>query len=65
MITLLPVLISGFSGGATRGLIGYLKHQYSYKNVGFDLKLFYRNDVFVWRSGCFSCYSDRSINDIL
>lgn len=40
MITLLPVLISGFGGGATRGLIGYLKHQYSYKNVGFDLKYF-------------------------
>jgi hypothetical protein len=40
MITLLPILISGFGGGATRGLIGYLKHQYSYKNVGFDLKYF-------------------------
>jgi len=40
MITLLPVLISGFGGGATRGLIGYLKHQYSYKNVGFDLRYF-------------------------
>ena len=40
MITLLPVLISGFGGGATRGLIGYLKHQYSYKNVGFDIKYF-------------------------
>ncbi len=40
MITLLPVLISGFGGGATRGLIGYLKHQYSYKNVGFDVKYF-------------------------
>ena len=40
MITLFPILISGFRGGATRGLIGYLKHQYSYKNVGFDLRYF-------------------------
>ena len=40
MITFLPVLIGGFIGGATRGLIGYLKHQYSYKNVGFDWKYF-------------------------
>lgn len=40
MITIIPILISGFGGGATRGLIGYLKHQYSYKNVGFDWKYF-------------------------
>ncbi|MDK2948966.1 MAG: hypothetical protein PWQ56_131 [Patescibacteria group bacterium] len=40
MITLFPILIGGFGGGATRGLIGYLKHQYSYKNVGFDLGYF-------------------------
>ena len=40
MITFLPVLIGGFGGGAVRGLVGYLKHQYSYKNVGFDWKYF-------------------------
>ena len=34
------ILISGFSGGAIRGLIGYIKHQYSYKNVGFNIAYF-------------------------
>jgi hypothetical protein len=33
-------LIAGFGGGALRGIIGYLKHQYDYKNVGFDTKYF-------------------------
>ncbi len=34
------ILIAGFGGGAIRGLLGFIKHQYSYKNVGFDLKYF-------------------------
>lgn len=34
------ILISGFGGGAVRGLIGYIKHQYSYKNVGFNFPYF-------------------------
>jgi hypothetical protein len=34
------ILIAGFGGGAVRGLIGFLKHQYSYKKVEFDLKYF-------------------------
>ena len=33
-------LIAGFGGGLLRGVIGYLKHQYDYKNVGFDTKYF-------------------------
>ncbi|MDD3085317.1 MAG: hypothetical protein PHU32_05525 [Candidatus ainarchaeum sp.] len=41
MITILPILISGFGGGLLRGIIGYLKHQYSYKNVKFDLPYFF------------------------
>jgi len=40
MIGFLYILIGGFGGGAIRGLVGYLKHQYSYKNVGFDVKYF-------------------------
>lgn len=35
------LLVAGFGGGMLRGCIGYLKHQYSYKNVGFDLPYFY------------------------
>lgn len=34
------ILIAGFGGGAVRGLVGFIKHQFSYKNVGFDIKYF-------------------------
>lgn len=34
------ILIAGFGGGAVRGLIGYIKHQFAYKNVGFHLPYF-------------------------
>jgi len=36
----LSILISGFGGGATRGLVGFIKHQYSYKNVKFEIPYF-------------------------
>ena len=36
----LQTLIAGFGGGAVRGLVGFVKHQFSYKNVGFDLPYF-------------------------
>ena len=36
----LAILIAGFGGGAIRGLVGFLKHQFSYKNVGFKLPYF-------------------------
>lgn len=34
------ILAAGFGGGVVRGLVGFVKHQYSYKNVGFDLPYF-------------------------
>jgi len=34
------ILIAGFGGGVVRGLVGFIKHQYSYKNVGFNLPYF-------------------------
>ena len=34
------ILIGGFGGGAVRGLMGFIKHQYSYKNVQFELPYF-------------------------
>lgn len=37
----IQLLIAGFGGGMIRGIIGYLKHQYSYKNVKFDLPYFF------------------------
>ncbi len=36
----LIILTAGFGGGAIRGLVGFIKHQYSYKNVGFNLPYF-------------------------
>jgi len=36
----LQILIAGFGGGMIRGLVGFIKHQYSYKNVGFNLPYF-------------------------
>ena len=35
------LLVAGFFGGVVRGLVGFLKHQLSYKNVPFDLKYFF------------------------
>jgi len=35
------ILIAGFGGGIVRGLVGFVKHQYSYKNVGFNLPYFF------------------------
>jgi len=37
----IPVLIAGFIGGAIRGIFGFVKHQYSYKNVGFKAPYFF------------------------
>jgi len=38
---MLSVLIAGFVGGAVRGLVGFIKHQFSYKNVGFNPSYFF------------------------
>lgn len=34
------LVLSGFFGGVLRGLVGFIKHQFSYKNVPFNLKYF-------------------------
>lgn len=36
----ISILIAGFGGGVIRGLVGFIKHQYAYKNVGFNLPYF-------------------------
>jgi hypothetical protein len=36
----ISILIAGFGGGAVRGLVGFIKHQFAYKNVGFKLSYF-------------------------
>ena len=34
------IFIAAFGGGTIRGLVGFIKHQFSYKNVGFNLPYF-------------------------
>ena len=36
----LPFFIAGFGGGVVRGIVGFIKYQFSYKNVQFDLPYF-------------------------
>jgi len=37
----LPILIAGFGSGVIRGLVGFIKHQFAYKNVSFNLPDFW------------------------
>lgn len=41
MLYYLFILIAGFGGGATRGIVGFIKHQFSYKNVEFNFPYFF------------------------
>ncbi|PIS39728.1 MAG: hypothetical protein COT33_00390 [Candidatus Nealsonbacteria bacterium CG08_land_8_20_14_0_20_38_20] len=34
------ILIASFGGGTVRGLVGFIKHQFAYKNVKFELNYF-------------------------
>jgi hypothetical protein len=36
----LSILIAGFGGGIVRGLIGFLRNQYSYKTSTFNISYF-------------------------
>ncbi|GAI12025.1 unnamed protein product [marine sediment metagenome] len=42
------ILIAGFCGGVIRGLVGFIKHQFSYKDVVFNLPYFF---VMMFLSG--------------
>ncbi|MDP2641018.1 MAG: hypothetical protein Q8P39_00540 [Candidatus Yanofskybacteria bacterium] len=34
------IFLAGLAGGIVRGLVGFIKHQYSYKDAGFNLSHF-------------------------
>lgn len=34
------IFIAAFAGGVVRGLVGFIKHQFSYKNVKFEIRYF-------------------------
>jgi len=38
--TYIAILIAGFGGGVVRGLVGFIKHQFAFKNVAFNLAYF-------------------------
>jgi len=35
------LFVAGFFGGVARGVVGFLKHQFAYKNVPFNLSYFF------------------------
>lgn len=57
----LPILIGGFGGGVVRGLVGFIKHQYSYKNVGFDLPYFLTMSFLSGVIGTLSAMATREV----
>lgn len=55
------ILIAGFGGGAIRGLVGFIKHQYAYKNVKFELPYFF---TMVFLSGVVGVISAATIKEL-
>ena len=39
-MNLIYILLAGFGGGVLRGVVGFIKHQYAYKEVKFRLGYF-------------------------
>jgi len=35
------IFVAGFGGGVVRSLVGFIKHQFAYKNVPFNLPYFF------------------------
>lgn len=55
------ILIAGFGGGVLRGLVGFIKHQYSYKNVKFQLPYFF---VMMFISGIIGLLTAAAIKEL-
>ena len=53
----LGILMAGFAGGATRGLVGFVKHQYSYRDAGFNLLHFVGMTIISGAIGLFVAVS--------
>jgi hypothetical protein len=54
------ILIGGFGGGMVRGLVGFIKHQYSYKDVKFNLSYFF---TMMFISGIIGLLVATAVND--
>lgn len=57
----ISILIAGFGGGVVRGLVGFIKHQFSYKNVGFNVPYFFG---MVFLSGVVGLLSAVAIKEV-
>ena len=55
------ILIAGFSGGVVRGLMGYIKHQFSYKNVPFDPPYFFGMSLLSGIVGLLSAVATKEV----
>lgn len=55
------LLVAGFGGGVVRGLVGFVKHQYSYKNVGFNIAYFF---TMMFISGIVGLLVSAALRDI-
>ncbi|MDD4358734.1 MAG: hypothetical protein PHY30_02885 [Candidatus Pacebacteria bacterium] len=56
----IQILIAGFGGGLIRGIVGYTKHQYAYKEVKFDVFYFI---TMIFISGIIGLLVAVSINE--
>jgi hypothetical protein len=54
------IILGGLGGGVVRGLIGYIKHQFSYKQVDFKLPYFF---VMIFLSGIVGTLCATAINN--
>lgn len=55
------ILGAGFLGGVVRGLMGFIKHQFSYKNVPFRLSYFLGTAFISGIIGLLSVYAVKNI----
>ena len=55
------ILMAGFGGGCVRGLVGFIKHQFSYKNVKFEIPYFVG---MMFLSGMVGLLSAVAVNEV-
>lgn len=55
------ILVAGFIGGVIRGLVGYIKHKYSYKEVPFVLASFLSTVLIAGGIGVITALSVREL----
>ena len=56
-----PILIAAFGGGMTRGIVGFVKYQFSYKNVMFNIPYFL---AMVFLSGVVGVLSAAAVREL-